>query len=214
MNNKDIKTHIDKSRRLLDEVINTGENGGENKAKTRLLKVIYELETAREAVQSLLTELEESKVKNELTDMLNSSASGTVEMIGSNWLHLRLETNLPGDKNHVEVKRVSNTVTNLLDCYAGYLGYLPQYEQAFVAIIEYANPVNVTRQGAATAFDNDNKGYRAIPNALKGRLFEDDNQFIMSLGLFTVDSDEDSHCDIYIIPIEDVADFTAQFLVF
>jgi len=137
-----------------------------------------------------------------------SAISGTVEMINDNWLHLRLETLLPGANNLEGIKLVSHAVTNLLDCYTGYLGYLPEYEQAFVAIIEHTSPDN------GSSYDHDNKGYRAIPNALKGRVFKDDNQFTMSLGLFTVDNSSDPHCDIYVIPIEDIVDFALHYLAF
>jgi hypothetical protein len=36
----------------------------------------------------------------------------------------------------------------------------------------------------------------------------------MSLGLFTVENPNDPHCDIYVISMEDIAEFAAQYLVF
>ena len=65
-----------------------------------------------------------------------------------------------------------------------------------MAIVEYCNEEN------HNALDNDNKGWKMIPNALKGRVIEDDNQFILSMGLFTKISDE-MRCEIYIMPPED-----------
>lgn len=56
------------------------------------------------------------------------------------------------------------------------------------------------------AFDNDNKGFRGVINALKGRLFPDDNQFELALGLFTV-MDEESCCHIYVAPFDEAGDF-------
>ena len=214
-----VKNHIEKSRRLLNEISDTGGDIGNSKAKFQ--KIIYELDTARDAVQSIITQIDEEAVENELADIFRSSASGTVGIIGGcsnpdrapDWLQMRLETTLPSNKNLAEVKRLSNTVTNLLDCYAGYLGHLPQYGRVFVAIVEHICP-NDDSDGKSASYDHDNKGYRAIPNALKGRLFADDNQFTMSLGLFTVENPNDPHCDVYIIPIEDIAEFTAQNLVF
>lgn len=41
-----------------------------------------------------------------------------------------------------------------------------------------------------------------IPNALKGRVIEDDNQFVLSIGLFAKLSDE-PRCEIYVMPPED-----------
>lgn len=77
------------------------------------------------------------------------------------------------------------------------------FEKAFLAIVEHS-PLD-----AAGAYDNDNKGFRAVVNALKGRLFPDDNQFEMSLGLFTV-QEEDSCCHIYVMPFESAGDFLYQ----
>jgi hypothetical protein len=149
--------------------------------------------------------------KNELADMFNSAASGSAGLIENDWLHLRIEAALPNGNNHAEMKRITKTVTRLLDCCAGYLGYLPEYEQAFVAIIEHKS---TEISGKPRTYDHDNKGYRAIPNALKGRVFADDNQFTMSLGLFTVEDSDDPHCDVYIIPMTDMAEFAAQYLAF
>ena len=206
LNHKEIKGHIEKSRRLLDEVTDSGNN--DKMTKNKLRKIVYELETARESVQSVLMQVEEESGKNELSDMLHSATTGTAELVGNEWLRLRIESVLPSGNNHAEIKRLSKTVTNLLDCFAGYLGYLPEYEQAFLAIIEYRD------SESGGNYDHDNKGYRAIPNALKGRVFADDNQFTMSLGLFTVEDSGDPHCEVYVIPLEDMADFASQYLTF
>lgn len=53
------------------------------------------------------------------------------------------------------------------------------YDQAFLAIVEHCD-VETCR-----AFDHDNKAFQSVINALKGRVFPDDNQFELSLGLFT-----------------------------
>ena len=58
-------------------------------------------------------------------------------------------------------------------------------------------------------FDHDNKGFKAVQNALKGRLFPDDDQFELSLGLFTV-LDSEMSCHIYIMPESDASDFMFQ----
>jgi len=202
---KSIKNHIDKGRWWLNEAAND-ENSED--VKNKLLYADNEFITVIQNVRELRKKTDESD-ENEISDMLNSSASGTIELVGNYWLHLRLEMTLPGDRNRGEVKRVSNTVNNLLDYYYGYLGYLPRYEWAFVAIVEHKTP-----DGNDSSYDNDNKGYRAIPNALKGRVFADDNQFNMSLGLFTIDDSEAPCCDVYVVPMDEVADFAAQFLVF
>jgi hypothetical protein len=78
-----------------------------------------------------------------------------------------------------------------------------------VAIIEYRDS-----ESSGGSYDHDNKGYRAVPNALKGRVFADDNQFAMSLGLFTVEDSDDPHCEIYVIDMEDIVEFSEMYLMF
>jgi len=51
-----------------------------------------------------------------------------------------------------------------------------------------------------------NKSYKAIQNTLKGRLFADDNQFELSLGLFT-ELDGENACHIYVLPENEAGDF-------
>ena len=213
MNSKQglIKKYMNKCFLIIEEVLS---DGVETDARTKLDRAIYELEAARAVILSLMAEHDEKQIDNELSNILSESASGTIEIIGNNWLHLSMQMLLPSDKNLSEMKKLSNTVTNLLDCQAGYLGYLPQYERAFVAIVEHKNTENVSSSGTVTVYDHDNKGYRAIPNAMKGRVFADDNQFTMSLGLFTKHAESDLHCDIYVIPIEDITEFSAQYLIF
>ena len=69
-----------------------------------------------------------------------------------------------------------------------------------MAIIEYCNYDN------HNALDNDNKGWKMIPNALKGRVIEDDTQFNLSIGLFTKVS-ENIRCEIYVMAPENAAEF-------
>ena len=77
---------------------------------------------------------------------------------------------------------------------------LPYFDRAFLAIVEYCN------YEKHNALDNDNKGWKMIPNALKGRVIADDSQFILSVGLFAKLAD-DARCEIYVLPPEDGANF-------
>ena len=81
----------------------------------------------------------------------------------------------------------------MLNNFINYGGELPFYEKAFIAVIERCNLEN------RKSFDHDNKSFKAIQNALKGRLFADDNQFELSLGLFT-ELDDENACHIYVLP--------------
>ncbi len=57
-----------------------------------------------------------------------------------------------------------------------------------------------------TVFDQDNKGWKAVPNALKGRLFPDDDQFSLGIALLSTES-EKAGCNIYVMPAEDAGEF-------
>jgi hypothetical protein len=57
-----------------------------------------------------------------------------------------------------------------------------------------------------TVYDQDNKGWKAIPNALKGRVIKDDDQFTLSVHLTSTYSAETA-CHIYLLPQSEVGDF-------
>lgn len=117
---------------------------------------------------------------------------GNVEVTETGWLHITLNTLLPNCKY-----RISNYIGDTIGRLIQNCGYeLPYFEKAFMAIVEYCNYEN------HNALDNDNKGWKMIPNALKGSVIEDDSQFVLSVGLFAEIS-EDLRCEIYVMPPED-----------
>jgi hypothetical protein len=122
--------------------------------------------------------------------------SGTMEVTSEMWVHITLDTLLPHCKRK-DSGQVRNAVAGLLNDYPR---TLPKYDKAFLAIVEHCNI------HSRNAYDQDNKGWKQIPNALKGILFEDDDQFHLSLGLFSVYADIPA-CHIYVMPIEDASDF-------
>ena len=122
--------------------------------------------------------------------------SGTIEVTEEGWLKLTLLTLLPSEK-YKNTGLVKDTVLRLLE---GYEGELPYFERAFLGIVEYCNFEN------HRALDNDNKVWKMIPNALKGRVVLDDSQFRVSLGLFTEISEEPC-CQIYVLPQSEASDF-------
>ncbi len=122
--------------------------------------------------------------------------AGSLEVTSEGWLHITLYTLLPNCRHKVS-NYIGDTIARLL---AG-CGYeLPYFEQAFMGIVEYCSYEN------HNALDNDNKGWKMIPNALKGRVIEDDSQFCLSIGLFSKLS-EDMRCEIYVMPIEEAPVF-------
>lgn len=115
-------------------------------------------------------------------------------------IHIRLNALLPHCKFVGGTQYVSDSIIRLLNNFEAEGGKLPCYNKAFVAIVEHCS------LSTASAFDNDNKGFKGVVNALKGRLFEDDNQFELSLGLFNV-IDEETYCDIFVMPFDASSSF-------
>lgn len=128
---------------------------------------------------------------------------GEITLLDNGWLDIRLEALLPHCKTVGGGQYVTDSITRLLNKFKADGGEIPVFEKAFLAIVEHC-PMN-----AAATFDHDNKGFKAVINALKGRLFQDDDQFELSLGLFTV-QDEDVCCHIYVTPYDEAGDFLYQ----
>ena len=128
---------------------------------------------------------------------------GDVTLMDTGWLHLKLNTLLPNYKAIGGTQYVSNTITRLLDKFQKDGGQIPMFDKAFLAIVEHCDFT------CSEVFDHDNKGFKAVQNALKCRLFPDDDQFELSLGLFTV-LDPEMSCHIYVLPEFDAAEFLYQ----
>ncbi|MBQ2707581.1 MAG: hypothetical protein IJF67_04895 [Clostridia bacterium] len=122
--------------------------------------------------------------------------AGSIEVTPEGWLHITLNTLLPNCRRRVS-SYIGDTICRLMD---GCTDELPYFDRAFLAIVEYCN------YEKHNALDNDNKGWKMIPNALKGRVIADDSQFILSVGLFAKLAD-DARCEIYVLPPEDGAEF-------
>lgn len=132
---------------------------------------------------------------------------GEVNILDNGWVDIRMNALLPHCKVVGGTQYVSDTVIRLLDEFCNEGGELPCFEKAYIAIVEHC-PEN-----CSGAFDQDNKGFKGVINALKGRLFHDDNQFELALGLFTF-VDEDPHCHIYVSPYDEAGDFHYQMASF
>lgn len=55
-------------------------------------------------------------------------------------------------------------------------------------------------------FDQDNKGWKAVSNAVKGRLVPDDDQYTLNVALLSQMSEENV-CHITLLEQRDTADF-------
>ncbi len=129
----------------------------------------------------------------------HTAIGGTIRLLNGRWLHIRLDTLLPHCRFQVPVY-LSDTITRLLDGFGQGGGKLPYYEKATLVIDEHCS------RKTRTVFDQDNKGWKAVPNALKGRLFPDDDQFSLGIALLSTES-EKAGCNIYVMPAEDAGEF-------
>ena len=59
---------------------------------------------------------------------------------------------------------------------------------------------------ARQVYDQDNKAWKAISNALKGRVVADDDQYSLGVCLLSRRSSE-AECHIYVLPVQDAGDF-------
>ena len=126
---------------------------------------------------------------------------GEVFLTETGWVHIKLNTLLPHYKILGGTQYLSDCITRLLNKFETEGGKLPLYPKAYLAIIEYCSA------RSCEVFDHDNKGYKAVLNALKGRLFQDDDQFELSLGLFSVQDNRPPCCHIHVMPEDAASEF-------
>lgn len=128
---------------------------------------------------------------------------GEVSLMDNGWLDIKLNALLPHCKIVGGTQYIYDSINRLLNGFKNNGGDIPYFEKAYMAIVEHC-PCDTSG-----TFDNDNKGFKGVVNALKGRLFNDDNQFELALGLFTILDDEPC-CHIYVMPFQDAGDFHYQ----
>lgn len=127
--------------------------------------------------------------------------TGRVERLGYNWLHITINTLLP----HCRFQPsgwLNDTIRRLLDDYKAAGNPLPYFHRALLVIEEHSS-IEGRR-----IFDQDNKGWKAVSNAIKGRLIPDDDQFTLNVALLSVRSPE-NNCHIYLLALSDAPDFFA-----
>ena len=132
-----------------------------------------------------------------------AQVAGTVETFGftSSWLHIRLNTLLPHCRYQTP-NWLTDTIRRLLDDYEEAGNALPRFERALLVIDEHS-----AIEGRRI-FDQDNKGYKAVSNAIKGRLIPDDDQYTLAVALLSKKSAE-SVCHIALMDLRDASDFFA-----
>lgn len=126
-------------------------------------------------------------------------SAGWMESNQYGWLHIQLNTLLPHCR-YASPEWITDTISRILDQYEQRFGKFPLLDEALVVIEEECDI------DSRQVFDQDNKGWKAIPNALKGRVFLDDDQFHLSLCLLSRRSSR-QRCHIYILPKKSAGDF-------
>ena len=127
--------------------------------------------------------------------------AGAVDMLGYRWLHISLNTLLPHCRFQPP-EWLSDTIRRLLDDYEAQGCKLPFFNRALLVIDEH------TGSKGRHIFDQDNKGYKAVSNAIKGRLIPDDDQHTLAVALLSGRSEADI-CHITLLDLADAADFFA-----
>lgn len=128
--------------------------------------------------------------------------TGNVEMFGYGWLHITLNTLLPHCR-YQSPNWLSDTISRLLDGYVACGKELPFYQRAMLVIDEH------TAIDGRHIFDQDNKGWKAVSNAIKGRLIPDDDQHTLSVALLSTKVKEKECCHITVLHQADAHDFFA-----
>lgn len=125
--------------------------------------------------------------------------TGKVERLGVNWLRITINTLLPHCR-YAPPTWLTDTIVRLLDQYHAQGAPLPYFKRALLVIDERC-PLQ-----SRHIFDQDNKGWKAVSNAIKGRLIPDDDQFTLGIALVSTPSNEHL-CQITILNMADAADF-------
>ena len=125
--------------------------------------------------------------------------SGKAEVNTYGWLHIELSVLLPNCRYQTP-EYLKDTVTRLLDECERRGQAIPRYDDAMMVIDEHCDI------DSRKVFDQDNKGWKAIPNALKGRAFKDDDQFTLGIALISTRSAKPA-CHVYLFPRYDTGDF-------
>ena len=127
--------------------------------------------------------------------------AGRAECNEFGWLHIQLNALLPNCRFASPIW-ITDTVTRLLDRLERRHGKLPLLKEALLVIDEHSDI------HARQVYDQDNKGWKAVCNALKGRTIPDDDQYTLAVSLLSTPSAENV-CHITLMDLRDASDFFA-----
>lgn len=197
---KEMKKRVLASNACVDSLLSVQPDSGRF---NNLLEVaLQQQETACIEMRRLYEQLRtaEKDIHTRPPDGKFTEVYGEISVMCEGWVHIKLNSLLPHCKVVGGTQYVSDCLLRLLNKASDEIK-LPFFNKAFLGIIECC-PRDVS-----DVFDHDNKGFKAVQNVLKGRLFPDDDCFEMSLGLFT-EQREESCCHIYVLPDDETGIFT------
>lgn len=194
----EIQRQIDTASQAVDTLMKGFQSP--DKINALLDMAMQQMETSCIAMRRICEQVRPQTPPQKTKNYYSKTLFGEITLMDTGWVHIKLNTLLPHYKVLGGTQYVTDCIIRLLDRLSQEGGQLPIFGKAYVAIIDHCE---IAR---CDVFDDDNKSFRAVINALKGRLFPDDNQFELSLGLFTT-LDTEACCHIYILPEQDVTDF-------
>ena len=130
------------------------------------------------------------------------AVAGHVEKLGYSWLHIRLNTLLPHCRYQTPLW-LTDTSRRLLDGFEAGGNTVPYLRERAMLVIDEHSEIAGRR-----VFDQDNKGWKAVCNALKGRAIPDDDQYTLAVSLLATPSTENV-CHITLMDLHDASDFFA-----
>ena len=158
-------------------------------------RAVIRLRTLAETVRSRPVESGNKPTAPEIPSLV-----GGIEVNEFGWVHITLNSLLPNCKYKTPLW-LQNTLSALLLGYQKNGRKLPKFERAMLIIEEHCDVKS--RQ----VYDQDNKGWKAIPNAIKGLLVADDDQFLLEVALLSRQS-ETVGCHIWVLPAaEDTGEY-------
>lgn len=137
------------------------------------------------------------KGKNPLPPHIDLAGKAEVNEYG--WLHIELNALLPNSRFHATAY-LTDTISRLLDEYESRGHTMPRFDNVMLIIDEHCDI------DSRQVYDQDNKGWKAIPNALKGRVIKDDDQFTLNVALISTRSLKTA-CHIYLLPQDETGEF-------
>lgn len=125
--------------------------------------------------------------------------SGHIEIAGAGWVHMQIDTLLPHCR-YMPATWLTDTVRQLLTAYMKRNNFRLHFKTMLLVIDEHSDV------DGRHVFDQDNKGWKAVSNALKGLVIDDDDQYHLSVHMMSCRSAENI-CHISLVLPDSVEAF-------